>query len=350
MKISEIISGWYKKNRRDLPWRKTTDPYKIWLSEIILQQTRVNQGLDYYRRFLANFPDIASLASADLQEVLKLWQGLGYYTRARNLHKAARQITRDHHGVFPDNYEDIIALSGIGKYTAAAIASFAYGKPYSVVDGNVSRVISRLFAVKDPVNMGKGSKIIEKLADEIMDRENPGDHNQAMMEFGALQCIPVNPNCEVCPLNVHCQAFSKSMVGQLPAKKKKTAVRKRYFTYFIITNGDSIYLGKRTSDDIWNQLYEFPLMESEKLPPEQEVIDHLLQMTNLSAELITVVKRSDVIRHQLTHQLIYARFIHIIASRPPQFPGKKWNAIPVHELHDLPLPRLIDRYLEQNDI
>ena len=348
MKISEIILDWYKKNRRPLPWRETKDPYSIWLSEIILQQTRVQQGMNYYLKFLDHFPDVHSLASASEQQVIKLWQGLGYYSRARNLLVAARQITRDYNGRFPETYEEIIKLKGVGPYTAAAVASIAFHKPVPVVDGNVARVISRLFAIREPVNGSRGEKLIRKFAGELLLIEHPGDHNQAMMEFGALQCIPVNPGCPDCPLLDHCSAYGEGMVAELPRKVKKQKIRNRYFTYLVIRQGDYTFMSRRTGNDIWKGMYEFPLMEHENMPDDKDILYTAGELMALPDDDIKIEKLSPVILHQLTHRKIHARFLHVsINGAKKDFPSDwekiRWDAIGVH-----PLPRLIDRYLEQN--
>lgn len=220
MIITSVLIKWYHKNKRHLPWRDTQNPYLIWISEVILQQTRVIQGLDYYLRFIRKLPDIQSLATVSEDEVLKLWQGLGYYTRARNLHAAAKNIVHYFNGKFPDNYTDILKLKGIGKYTAAAVASFAFNEPVPVVDGNVCRVLSRLYAINYPADSAEGQKLIYSLAEKIIDKKNPGIFNQAIMEFGALQCVPQNPDCSKCPLNKKCLAYIYNNVSLFPVKKK----------------------------------------------------------------------------------------------------------------------------------
>ncbi|MCJ7715495.1 MAG: A/G-specific adenine glycosylase, partial [Anaerolineales bacterium] len=221
MKNGGIIRGWYEKNKRDLPWRRTRDPYKIWMSEVILQQTRVNQGTKYYLRFIKSFPDVTALARADEDEVLKLWQGLGYYSRARNLHQAAKSVVEQMKGEIPGSYADLLKLKGVGGYTASAIASICFREPRAVVDGNVSRVIARLYGMDEPINSTRGGKLINSLAHDLLDRNDPGTHNQAMMEFGALQCVPVSPDCEKCPLMNYCEAWATGRVNLLPVKIPK---------------------------------------------------------------------------------------------------------------------------------
>ncbi|MBV5343686.1 A/G-specific adenine glycosylase, partial [bacterium] len=270
--ISKALTNWYNQNKRELPWRDITDPYRIWISEIILQQTRVNQGMRYYLRFVERFPDVKTLAVAEEDEVLKYWQGLGYYSRARNIHKTAKIITEKHKGIFPKNHSDILLLKGIGEYTAAAICSFAYNQPYAVVDGNVFRVLSRVFGIETPIDSTSGKKEFTQLAEKLLDKKEPGLHNQSIMEFGALQCVPVQPDCGVCPLQTVCKAYSLNMADKLPVKATKTKVRERFFNYFYIEYQDKIFIQKRSEKDIWQNLYELPLVESDKLF-ETNVID-----------------------------------------------------------------------------
>ncbi len=348
MKISEIILEWFKKNCRQLPWRETNDPYKIWLSEIILQQTRVNQGLDYYYRFVERFPDVHRLAAAEEQEVIKLWQGLGYYSRARNLLAAARQVEAEFDGAFPATCQDLLRLKGVGPYTAAAVASIAYNIPVAVVDGNVSRVLSRLYGVEDPVNVPAGEKKIATLAGELLNHAHPGDHNQAMMEFGALQCVPVSPDCPACPLRQYCTAYREKLVDVLPRKQKKATVRNRYFTYLIINEGAYTYINKRTGNDIWKEMYEFPLIEHEKEPDETEIIRAASALTGMGEEQLVITALSEPVRHQLTHRRIIARFLHLQSGPHLEQPPGQWKRIRFSEVGEHPLPRLIDRYLEVN--
>ncbi len=346
MKINEIISDWYKISQRDLPWRKTKDPYSIWLSEIILQQTRVSQGMAYYFRFLKRFPDVRSLAEADEQEVMKLWQGLGYYSRARNLLKAARQVVTEFEGKFPVYSQTLKKLKGVGEYTAAAIASIAYNEPVALVDGNVERVISRLFLVREPVNSSEGRKLIREFADVLLDASNPGNHNQAMMEFGALQCIPKNPACKICPLEYKCMANNANMVSELPVKIKKVAVRTRYFTYLLIYKNGCIFIKKREENDIWKQLYDFPLIEHNKRVKTEELLSLIEEFTGLGEGELRIHKISEPIKHQLTHRSIIARFVHAEILKK-DFSGKQnWITVTLEQIGEYPLPRLIDRYLE----
>ncbi len=267
------IYSWFSFHKRELPWRSTRDPYKIWLSEIILQQTRILQGIDYYQRFIEKFPTIFDLANASEDEVLKLWQGLGYYSRARNLHYTAQFIVNNFNGRFPTDYKTILSLKGIGHYTAAAISSIAFDQPYPAVDGNIYRLISRYFGIKSPVDTEKGKKEVIEIAKELMPKKNAGFHNQALMEFGALQCIPKSPNCKICPLYDSCYAVKHNLQNELPLKTKKTKQRTRYFYYYLIEYKNSIYFEKRETNDIWKNLYQLPLLESVEELSESEILN-----------------------------------------------------------------------------
>ncbi|MEN8158238.1 MAG: A/G-specific adenine glycosylase [Bacteroidota bacterium] len=385
MNFGGLIRGWYKKNRRDLPWRHTRDPYRIWLSEVILQQTRVSQGLEYYNRFIATYPDVVSLAEAGEDEVLKLWQGLGYYSRARNLHSAAKELVAHRNGRFPDNYKALLGLRGVGVYTASAISSICFKERRAVVDGNVSRVIARLFGVDEAINAAEGSRIVYSLAEQMLERDlpesgDPGIHNQAIMEFGALQCVPISPRCEVCPLSDGCQAYLSGRVDTLPVKIPKKRPTKRWF-YFYILHGDGPHGDRRTiitrrgGNDIWKGLYQFPMLETNGPKDDLEITGGMLQQlfepslissgpanarsraagnracglsgANPPAEFrITMERISPLIRHQLTHRTIQARFIHLKLSHLPSPMPDGWIAVPFAELDNYPLPRLIDRYIK----
>lgn len=350
MKISNILTDWYKKNRRNLPWRGTRDPYLIWLSEIILQQTRISQGMEYYHSFSGAYPTVRDLAAASEEEVLKMWQGLGYYSRARNLHAAARQVIDRYDGVFPDRYDDLTGLKGVGSYTAAAVASISAGEPRAVVDGNVARVISRLFAVAEPVNTTRGHRIIMELANELLDREDPGTHNQAVMEFGALLCVPRNPACHSCPLSVHCMAFEAGHVGNYPVKRKRAVATSRFFTYFIVMTGktgEGTFLVRRGSDDIWKSMYEFPMAETDQLPGEEQLGDLFMSVSGWPADRFSIKHISPLIIHQLTHRRIHARMVHVLNDgETPRHPGH-WIPVSREDIANYPVPRLIDRYLEE---
>lgn len=347
MKISKLLLDWYKKNKRDLPWRSVSDPYKVWLSEVILQQTRVEQGLAYYLKFTKRFPDLKMLAAADEQEVLKLWQGLGYYSRARNLLAAARQVMESYGGIFPSDYASLLKLKGVGRYTAAAVASFSSGEAVAVVDGNVLRLISRLYAISEPVNSKEGEGVVRKLATEILDRENAGEHNQAVMEFGALQCVPSNPDCGICPLNRLCEAYRMNRVKDFPVKIRKGTVKRRYFTYLLIGQSGDTYIYRRTGNDIWKELYEFPMVESEGLVTKEALFQLIAEHTGMEVGDFSLMSVSDLVKHQLTHRTIFAQFVHLTVLNPSfqGLPG--WIRISSATVGDYPLPRLIDRYLEE---
>jgi A/G-specific adenine glycosylase len=342
---SKIIREWYQKNKRDLPWRHTKDPYLIWISEIILQQTRVAQGLDYYNRFVARFPDVQSLAEAEQQEVLKYWQGLGYYSRARNLHEAAKNVMAHYHGIFPDQYKDILTLKGIGEYTAAAIASFVWNQPYPVLDGNVYRVLGRLFALATPVDTGKGKKEYRELAGLLMPPEYAGAHNQAMMEFGALQCVPQHPDCRPCPLSDHCLGYASGDQQQYPVKQHKTKTRDRYLNYFFILYGSHTYLRRRTGKDIWEGLYELPLIETAVAMDfaalqEEKMFNGLFQETG--KPLVTIMAKD--VKHVLSHQILHATFYRVEIQQE-NTALENCLKIALSALHEYPFPKLISAFL-----
>jgi A/G-specific adenine glycosylase len=339
--ISDRLISWYKKNKRELPWRDTTDPYRIWLSEIILQQTQVVQGLSYYNKFVENFPTVKHLANATEDKVMRLWQGLGYYSRARNLHTAAKTIHIAHKGVFPRTFTAIKELKGIGDYTAAAIASFAYQLPHAVVDGNVNRVLSRLFDVDTPINSTQGKKAFQLLADELLNVEKPALHNSAMMEFGALWCKPQNPKCENCPVQEHCLAFQNNTVYQRPVKDKKLKIRDRFFHYFIFNDKDSVYIQKRKAKDIWQNLYEFYLIESATSMDPEEILKHKVLKelaVKFKVKAIHAAKK-----HILSHQHLYATFYECSVEKSVK--NETLIKIKRKDLNDYALPQLINKYL-----
>jgi len=306
--FSKGLITWYKTHKRDLPWRNQTDPYKIWLSEIILQQTQVVQGMSYYLKFTQKYPKIGLLAAAKEDEVLKLWQGLGYYSRARNLHAAAKTINEQYKGKFPASYEEIKALKGVGDYTAAAISSFAYNLPHAVVDGNVYRVLSRLFGIETPIDSGQGKKEFQVLANELLNKKDPAQHNQAIMEFGSQYCKPVNPDCENCIFNNKCFAFKTARVSELPVKAKKTKVKDRFLNYVVLVDkNNNIYLNKRSANDIWKGLYEFLLVESDKEITVQQLLKHTTFKQNVGIKF-KLLHSSKSYKHILSHQHLYARF------------------------------------------
>lgn len=347
LEVSRILQTWYKANKRALPWRESSDPYIIWISEIILQQTRVAQGMDYFYRFTGRFPDVASLAEASEDEVLKYWQGLGYYSRARNLHAAAQSIMEKFEGVFPAEYKDVLSLKGIGEYTAAAIVSFVWNKPYPVVDGNVFRVLSRLYGLDIPIDTTQGKKQFTELAGIVMDSEHAGRHNQAIMEFGALQCVPQNPDCEVCPLKECCMAYASGQVQTLPVKQNKTKTRPRYFHYLYIIYNKQTWLSRRGKKDIWEGLYEFPLIETEQ-PMEFDK----LQQTEAFRNLFEGVGRLNVsvdlpgVKHVLSHQILYTTFYRIEIEQIPEALNS-YQAVPYEDIDRYAVPRLIHIYLEK---
>ncbi|MBK6829719.1 MAG: A/G-specific adenine glycosylase [Flavobacteriales bacterium] len=262
--FTKALLPWYAEHKRPLPWRETRDPYRIWLSEVILQQTRVEQGREYWHRFVETYPTVAELAAATEDQVLRLWQGLGYYSRARNLRTAAKQVVEEHMGGFPDSYEGLKGLKGVGEYTAAAIGSIAFGLVEPVVDGNVYRVLARVFGIDTPIDSTAGRKQFRELAAALIDHEQPGEHNQAVMELGATVCTPLKPTCGECPLARKCIARATDRIDKLPVKTGKTKVRTRHFNYLHIERGDKTFLRKRTGKDIWHGLYELPLIETEK--------------------------------------------------------------------------------------
>ena len=310
MDFTRQLLLWYQKNKRDLPWRNTTNPYYIWLSEIILQQTRIEQGLPYYKNFTTKFPTLKDLATADEDAVLKLWQGLGYYSRARNLHFTAKTIYFDLNNTFPDNYNNILKLKGIGPYTAAAIASFAYKEPTAVVDGNVFRVLSRFFGIYDDIAVTKTRTVFQNLANELISKKQPDLFNHAIMDFGATVCVPANPKCGQCILNQNCYAFLKNKINQLPVKNKKIKVKNRFFNYLILKKDNKIALQQRINKDIWQQLYELPMIETLK-DNEEELFEYLL---DLFPESIIKKITPNAIKHKLSHQQLHISFYEIEVS------------------------------------
>jgi len=346
MNIHKILASWFIKMKRDLPWRHTSDPYKIWLSEIILQQTRVNQGISYYEKFIAAFPDIFTLAEAKIDSVLKTWQGLGYYARARNLHETAKYVAYELNGAFPRTYEELTRLKGIGAYAAAAIASIAFNQPVAAIDGNVKRVLSRLFLVGLDLNSARGRAQIKDLAESIIDINNPGLHNQAIMELGAIVCLPGKPRCPECPLIDFCLAFKENRIHDIPAQYHKNTIRERFLYYFIIISEDGkIPVHKRTKNDIWNGLYEFPLIETASKLTHEELSEISFKNFNLQTCDMQFIKISSEITHILTHQHLIVRFVHCKTQNKNAFSGIPDKWISITEFPELPVPRLIDRYV-----
>jgi A/G-specific adenine glycosylase len=337
-----------KENNRPMPWKGEKDPYKIWLSEIILQQTRVEQGWAYYNRFVSTFPDIKKLAKAPEEKVFKLWEGLGYYTRCKNLIATAKYIAKEKQGVFPDTYAEILSLKGIGPYTAAAIASFAFNLPHAVVDGNVFRVLSRYFGIDTASDSTAGKKVFTELAEELLDKKQPGIYNQAIMDFGAVICKPQNPLCTGCPLKSKCIAFLQNKVDLLPVKAGKMIKKNRWFYYFIVEHNGKIYVRKRGPKAIWENLYEFILLETNKLMPVEN-----LQATdfykNLAAKNKSIILHvSKIYKQQLTHQTIQGCFIQLKLKQEPLL--KAYKAVTYKELAKLPFPKFITGYLAENEL
>ena len=337
-----ILISWYQMNKRDLPWRKTKDPYKIWLSEILLQQTRVNQGLPYYLKFIESYPTLKSLSNANEDDVLRLWQGLGYYSRARNMLATAKELENNYGGIFPTFYSEIIKLKGIGEYTAAAIASFSFDEQVAVVDGNVFRVLSRLFDVETPIDSSAGKREFKILAAALLDRKNPAIFNQAIMEFGALQCTPQNPDCNNCVLLHLCASKERRTVNQRPIKSKKTKSKPRFFVYKIFTLGNDTFIQKRTGKDIWQGLYEFPL---EEFVDKNDQLDYIERYKN------ELVYQSPEINHILSHQRITAVFLCFKAGLEIDESSSGLLRIPRNELFHYPVSVLIDNFLKNtNDL
>lgn len=344
--IAASLVSWYRRNKRELPWRDTVDPYKIWLSEVILQQTRVVQGAPYYEKFIAQYPDVHSLARAPEEEVLRLWQGLGYYTRARNLHACAKQVVQQYNGCFPSEYDQLVKLKGVGNYTAAAIASFAFKKRIPVLDGNVHRVISRIFGVTDSHQSGKGRKKFQKLAEHLIEDAPPDIFNQAIMEFGALICTPKKPDCIRCVVREHCYACAKGLQKELPAKNKKSGKKDRYFYYLVLKKDDSVIVKKRSGKDIWTGLYDFYLIEKSAPGLVAEIDDPFLKRMLNSAKL---VNESGFYKHLLTHQRIFAIFLLFELEEASALKNELKNQdlewASTEKIKQLPKPILINKYL-----
>ena len=341
MDFSDILSQWYAINKRDLPWRSTVNPYHIWLSEIILQQTRVDQGLPYYLKFIDTFPVVADLANADEDLVLKLWQGLGYYSRARNLQFSAKLILSEFGGNFPDNHDDILKLKGVGPYTAAAISSFSFGLPFAVLDGNVIRVLSRVFGIQTPFDTTAGKKQFQKLAQELLDKKNPAEYNQSIMEFGALQCVPKSPKCNDCPIVHDCIAFNTNTVSLLPVKSKKLKVKNRFLHFLVVNKNNEVLIGKRNSG-IWQGLYEFPFLEFDENLNEKSVLKSPLWINFFKDSVKQISSISEEYIHKLSHQKIHAKFWEIDVN---SFRSSDFKIVKCIELQKYPVSSLIEKYL-----
>ncbi|WP_163408858.1 A/G-specific adenine glycosylase [Flavobacterium ajazii] len=345
MDFHNTLIKWYLQNKRDLPWRKTTNPYHIWLSEIMLQQTRVAQGMPYFFSFTKEFPTVFELANADEEKVLKLWQGLGYYSRARNLHKTAQFIANDLNGIFPPTYKELLKLKGVGEYTAAAIASFSYNEVVPVVDGNVFRVLSRYFDIESDIALPATKKEFTELAYELMPKENPAIFNQAIMEFGALQCVPKNPDCSVCVFNESCLALQKKKVGVLPVKSKKLKITNRFFNYLVLEDdlGNTL-IQKRTSKGIWHNLYEFPLLETNEIV-DFDFVSKTIRQGILSSYAITGVEECShaTVIHKLSHQHLHIQFWKVKVS------DVVVNGLNYNELKLYPFPVVIYNFIENEE-
>jgi len=326
--FTDTLLAWYEENRRTLPWRGETDPYKIWVSEIILQQTRVQQGWDYYLRFVETFPDVGTLARAPEEQVLRVWQGLGYYSRARNMHAAARQIMDLHNGRFPSQYQDIRKLKGIGDYTAAAIASIAFGLPYPAVDGNVLRICSRIFGICEDIALPATRKNVTDICLKYIPAQNPGDFNQACMEFGAVWCTPKNPKCDECPFANQCYALKHDLVGTLPVKSNRISKRERYFHFNFYIYNNSTIIEKRTGNDIWRNLYQFPMQESAE---PSRIGDSAMIME---------------LKEILTHQVIHAFFYLKNLENKPELAGNQ-ILVPLDQLHNYPMPKIMTQFFDK---
>ncbi len=351
---------WFASNHRPLPWKGERDAYRIWLSEIILQQTTVQQGLPYYEKFVATYPSVFALADAPDDDVMKLWEGLGYYSRARNLHATAKYIAFELNGSFPITYEGLLTLKGVGSYTAAAIASFAFGLPHAVLDGNVFRVLSRFFGIEEPIDTSAAKRIFTELANNVLDKSQPANFNQAMMDFGATHCTPAQPKCTVCLLRPECRAFQLNKVAVLPQKSKKMVRKRRFFNYFILNTGDSVFIKKRTSRDIWQELYEFPMVETLKLieneadlwqflkknAADTEGVGGVLGLNEFKGELI-LAKKSLPKKQLLTHQEIVAIFWEFDAPSSFDSSDDIFLKIERKNLYKFAFPKIIDLYLQE---
>ena len=343
MKFPNLLVQWYLQNQRDLPWRHSTNPYTIWLSEIMLQQTRVAQGLPYFLRFTEAFPTVLDLAKADEETVLKLWQGLGYYSRARNLHQTAKHIAFELQGEFPKTYTELLKLKGVGEYTAAAIASFSYNENVPVVDGNVYRVLSRYFGVETDIASAGAKKEFTQLAAALLPKGKANLFNQAIMEFGALQCVPKNPDCSHCIFNDSCAALQKKKVAQLPVKSKKAKVTSRFFHYLVFEDetGNTL-IHKRTQKGIWHKLYEFPLLEMEGVEPDALVVKAIQQQRLLPNTIQEIqLCNAETILHKLSHQHLHIKFWKItVAGKIPN--GMDWPSV-----KKMPFPIVIYNFIEK---
>lgn len=336
------------QNDRVMPWKGIKNPYFIWLSEIILQQTRVEQGLPYYEKFTKKYPKVENLAAAPEDEVMKMWQGLGYYSRARNLHSAAKSIVEENDGKFPTTYAEIRKLKGVGDYTAAAIASFAFDLPHAVLDGNVYRVLSRFFGIATPIDTTDGKKQFAKLAQELIDDEQAAKYNQAIMDFGAKQCSPAKPVCMFCVFQRECSAFLEGKIGELPVKSKKITKKERFFYYLVVQKGKSLYLTKRKEKDIWQNLYDFPLIETKQAINGKELAKNIDKQ--LKHSYFSIKNISDNYKQLLTHQKIMAVFVELTVKTLPKSVVEDWVKVDLKDLGSYGFPKIIDRYINDKSL
>lgn len=346
MIFAQQLIDWYRENGRDLPWRHTKDPYVIWLSEIILQQTRVEQGMPYFYRFVENFPTVKSFANADEEDILRLWQGLGYYSRARNMHKAAKFVQQTYAGIFPTSYADLLTLPGVGEYTAAAISSASMNEDVAVLDGNVFRVLSRFYGVEEPINTGKGKKVFQSLAQEMLPLGQAGVYNQAIMDFGATVCKPKAPQCVHCVLQSECVALQDARVDQLPIKLKGKGSRDRFFHYFIIEKEGAIMMNKRSEGDVWANLYEFPMLETDTDLSIEDLTN--LESYRVHFNNILLEPFGETVKHVLSHQNIYAKFYRINDVESIQEKKDSWDYYLLENLDKLAKHKLIFSFLNKH--
>lgn len=345
--FSKVLLKWYHIHKRDLPWRHTRDAYVIWLSEVIMQQTRVKQGLPYFHKFVESFPTVRQLAEAPEVKVMRLWQGLGYYSRAKNLHACAKNIVQNWGGVFPDSYDDLLKLEGVGTYTAAAIASFAFDKKVAVVDGNVYRVLARIFGLAEDIASPAGQRKFREFAHQLLPTQHTADYNQAIMEFGALHCTPRQPLCGSCVFAASCYARQHAVQDQLPVKRKKVKVTNRYFDFAVFRYEGTLYLKRREDKDIWNGLYDFYLIESKQIREEEEVAEEILAWEPVPKETV-ISNVSPIYKHVLTHQRLYARFFLVDLSEQLNESWAGMKPYTMEMVQNLPKPTLINNYLSKN--
>lgn len=353
MNFSSRLLLWYSRNKRALPWRASSDPYIIWVSEVILQQTRMDQGVVYFNRFMASFPTLHDLANASEDKVLRVWQGLGYYSRARNLHAAAKEIVANREGVFPKTMSEWMQLKGVGPYTAAAIASMAFGEAVAALDGNVYRILARLFAIDSPMDTSRGKQVFHEVAGDLIDMEDPGGFNQAMMDFGSLVCKPANPDCINCIFNRECLAFLRNAVSKYPIRKQKERPRERYFNYFLFFYKDSdrparFYISKRSGHDIWKNLYELPLLETKTAVSDKELMNDPWLKGLFPAGCVYRFYHSPTnIQHKLTHQTIHACFYKVMVNPAcTKILDQRFIGTTISGFQDMAKPRLIERFIE----